>query len=272
MATTTDTYLAALEHRISAMTAACTECGRCAEVCPMPATAELEPATPQQMIGGVLGLLQQGHADTIAEQWAAVCSGSGYCITACPEQLNPRFMLAMVRRARKQREAARERRDEGRAGFKAMSRGVRVLSLLQLSAEQLQRLSPSSHPERDVPPELVFYTGCNLLKTPHIGLLCLDVLDRLNIHYEVHGGPSSCCGIFQVRSGDDENALRQGLRTLDRFSQTQTAEVLAWCPTCEIQFGETMLPVLVESAAVVAPPAFDMTMFSVFLHRRLQEL
>jgi len=238
----------------------------------MPEFADLDDAVPSARISGVLQVLRGGEESPVAEQWASVCSGSGYCISACPEQLNPRFMLAMVRRTTKQREDAMARRDAGRAQFQQMSRGVRVLSRLQLSREHLERLSPSSHPERDTPPELVFYTGCNLLKTPHIGLLCLDVLDALQIHYEVHGGPSSCCGIYQARNGDDDNNVRQSMRTLDKFSQAAASEVLAWCPTCQIQFGETMLPIRVEVPQQTQSTGFDMTMFPVFLQRRLEAL
>jgi hypothetical protein len=149
-----------------------------------------------------------------------------------------------------------------------MSRGVRVLSRLQLDPALLEKLNPSSHPERDAPPDLVFYTGCNMLKTPHIGLLCLDVLDRLGVSYEVHGGPSACCGILQMRPGDTDNAGRQGYRTIERFAATGTSQVLAWCPTCQIQFGETLLPGYRETRG----PAFDMTMFPVWLAQRLAAL
>jgi len=129
-------------------------------------------------------------------------------------------------------------------------------------------LSPSSHPDRDEPPELIFYTGCNMLRTPHIGLLCLDVLDRLGVRYEVYGGPSNCCGILQMRPGDDANAGRQAYRTIERFAATGAPEVLSWCPTCYIQFGETTLP----SHAGDGEPAFDMNMFAVYLERRLDDL
>jgi len=36
------------------------------------------------------------------------------------------------------------------------------------------------------------YLGCNVLKTPHIALLCLDVLDRIGTTYRVAGGPANC--------------------------------------------------------------------------------
>jgi heterodisulfide reductase subunit D len=70
-----------------------------------------------------------------------------------------------------------------------------------------------------------------------------------------------------MRPGDDANAGRQAYKTIERFSQTKTSEVLAWCPTCQIQFGETTLP-----SHSGNNPDFDMTMFAVYLARRIDEL
>ncbi len=49
------------------------------------------------MVGGVLDLLRGGAGSPESERWAKVCSGSGNCIPACPEGVNPRFMLALTR-------------------------------------------------------------------------------------------------------------------------------------------------------------------------------
>ena len=149
----------------------------------------------------------------------------------------------------------------GKEAFKGMTRGVRVLSRLQLAPDLLERLSPSSHPTLTEPPDLIFYTGCNLLKTPHIGLLCLDVLDRLDISYEVYGGPANCCGFFQLGAGDMDTAGRLGFKTIERFAQTKTAEVLSWCPSCHLIFGETHLPS--SEAELTAKPSFDLSLIHI---------
>ena len=104
-----------------------------------------------------------------------------------------------------------------------------------------------------------------MLRTPHIGLLCLDVFDRLGVSYEVYGGPSNCCGILQLRPGDTANAERQMGRTLDRFAATGTSRVVAWCPTCQMQMSET-LPLAGDSAP------FATMMLPVFLASRLDDL
>ena len=268
MADAAEQFLASLDSRVDEILNACTACGACAAVCPTPNVAGIDASDPQALAAGVLDVLRGDTGPENSEQWATLCCGSGFCLTVCEHGINPRFMLTMARRVMTARTAEDERRVAGKAAFQKMSRGVRVLSRLSMPPALLERLSPRSHPERDEAPDLVFYTGCNMLKTPHIGLLCLDVLERLGITYEVHGGPGSCCGILQTRPGDTANAGRQALSTLNKLAQSKTSQVLSWCPTCQIQFGETAIPVYQEQTGV----ALDMTLFPVFLASQLDRL
>lgn len=233
-------FIESLNRRVDDIAGACTACGACANVCPTLEVAGLEAETSETLTGGVRDILRGKPAPEAARSWAKACCGSGTCLAVCEHGINPRFMLTMARRAMSHGQAECERRAQGKAAFQKMSRGVRVLSRLSLPPALHEKLSPRSHPERDEVPDLVFYTGCNMLKTPHIGLLCLDVLDRLGLTYEVQGGPSACCGILQTRPGDTENAARQAFNTLDKLAASKTSQVLSWCPTCQIQFGETM--------------------------------
>ena len=264
----TDAFIHSLDARVDAIIDACTACGACADACPTIAVAGLEDETPEARTAGIRDILAGKAAPAAAEQWAKVCCGSGNCLNVCTHGINPRFMLNMARRALNQQVAEKERRNTGKAAFQKMSRGVRVLSRLSLPPDLLARLSPRSHPERDDVPDLVFYTGCNMLKTPHIGLLCLDALDTLGVTYEVQGGPGACCGILQLRPGDVENSGRQAFTTLDGLAASKTSQVLSWCPTCQIQFGETIIP----SYREVTGNQLDMTMFPVYLAGRLDEL
>jgi heterodisulfide reductase subunit D len=263
-------FLETLDRRVVDILDACTKCGDCVAVCPTPRAAGFEIEDPGAVAAGVLEILKTGDGPELSKKWTESCCGSGFCVSACDYGINPRFMLAMAQRASRRSTPEVDRRETGKTAFQSMARGVRVLSRLQLTPDLLQRLSPSSHPERDEAPDLVFYTGCNMLRTPHIGLLCLDVLDRLDVSYEVHGGPANCCGILQMRPGDTANAGRQADKTLERFANTKTAEVLSWCPTCQIQFSENIVPGRDEDAPDKTP--FDMTMFAVYLARRLDKL
>jgi hypothetical protein len=68
------------------------------------------------------------------------------------------------------------------------------------------------------------------------------VLDALGVDYRVTGGPGNCCGVLQMRGGDLAASGRIAYRTLDRFGGTSSGKVLSWCPTCQVQLGETVLP------------------------------
>ena len=261
----TETFAEALEARTQDILDRCTSCGRCFEVCPMTAPAGISGADPSETVSGVLRVIQGGSGSAEAERWAQVCSGSGTCIPACPEAVNPRFMLALARVAMQRRAAPAEQHRKGSTAFAAMGRGVRVLSRMQLAPEVLKRFK-SETPA--APPEVVFYTGCNVLKTPHIVLLCLDILDALGVSYQVMGGPGNCCGVLQFRTGDLDASGRVGYHTTDRFAETGASKVLSWCPTCQIQIGENVMPGRLASGAM----PYDLEAFVVFLTSQLERL
>ena len=128
---------------------------------------------------------------------------------------------------------------------------------------------PDSRSEPDTPPDFVFYTGCNVLKTPHIALLALDVMDRLGVTYRVMGGPTHCCGVVQMRTGDIATSGRFAESTMDKLARSKSGQVISWCPSCHVQFTETTLPT-VEKTRGAKP--FEMTPFMLFLRKNLDRL
>lgn len=258
-------FINVLDHRVAGILDACTACGACVRACPTPAVTGNNVSDSEFVARGVLDILRTGEGPESARRFAAECCGSGACLTVCEVGINPRFMLTMARRAMSAAQPEAARKAAGKEDFKKMSRAVRVLSRLQLPPALMDRLSPSSHPARTSPPDLVFYTGCNMLRVPHIGLLCLDVFDRLGVSYEVYGGPSNCCGILQLRPGDTANAGRQIGTTVARFEETGTSKVVAWCPTCQIQMSEVLYP-------ADEPAPFATQMMPVYLASRLDDL
>src|SRR5499427_1866888 len=262
----------ALTGRIDDMLDACTKCGACFKACPIAAPAGLGDADPVAVVSGVLDILRLGKGPAESEKWAKACMASGECIKACDYGVNPRFLLTMTRLAMMKRDKDQaERRKAAVMQFRKVGEDSSVLSRLQLSEEALIRLGqrPSKEPPRTELPDVVFYTGCNVLKTPHIALLCLDIMDALGTRYTVMGGPSHCCGVIQLRTGDTETSSRFAGATIDKLARSKTGEVISWCPSCFVQFSETMLPTF-ERATGAKP--FDMTPFMRFLRGRLDTL
>ncbi|MFL4983013.1 MAG: heterodisulfide reductase-related iron-sulfur binding cluster, partial [Xanthobacteraceae bacterium] len=248
-------------------------CGKCVQACPSVAPAGLADAKPEDVIGGIIDILRTGNGPDVSRKWASSCMLSGECITACDEDVNPRFLLAMARIAMtKATHELPSRRRQGIDAFRNLGRDVSVLSRLQLDGEVLERLGQGAArgggPE-DAAPDFVFYTGCNVLKTPHIALLALDIMDALGVTYRVMGGPSHCCGVQHMRAGDTEVLGRMATSTLDKLSQSKSGQVISWCPSCYVQFTETTLPTIERQRG--ARP-FEMTPFMLFLASRLEQL
>ncbi len=266
------TFEAALGGRVEQMLDACIRCGKCVEACPSVEPAGIAGANPVDVITGIIDIVRSGAGPEASRKWASSCTLSGACIKACDYGVNPRFLLAMARAsAVKATKELPERRRQGVQNFRDLGRDVTVLSQLQLDRMALERLGqgPASVAAPDELPDFVFYTGCNVLKTPHIAMLALDIMDRLGITYRVMGGPSHCCGVQQLRAGDVEMSGRMGASTIDRLSQSKSKNVLSWCPSCYVQFTETTLPTLERQRG--AKP-FELTPFILFLRGRLADL
>jgi Fe-S oxidoreductase len=238
-----DAFIATMDLRVRDILDRCTRCGKCVEVCPTAIPAGIDKTDPAGIVRDVLEILRGGgDRTTRGARWANACTGSGQCIAACDDGINPRFMLAATRLKLNERRAPDERRSTGRTGFKKMSNAVKVLSRLQLPADLLASFTQPVIDATEPPPDVVMYLGCNVLKTPHIALLCLEVLTRLGARYKVFAGPAHCCGVIQYRAGDTRASANIGGKAVAGFAGTGAARVLTWCPTCNIQLSEIVVP------------------------------
>ncbi|MDP6706039.1 MAG: (Fe-S)-binding protein [Alphaproteobacteria bacterium] len=229
----TPSLTAYLDETSASLAGACTACGKCVEVCPVTPTLALGGATGEAIMGDLRALFRDDTPlDGAARTWAHSCNGCGLCIPACPEAINPRRMV-MLSGALESRHGS-----ETPELFRKMSRSIRIMAALQLVPDDFDRLlrTPRAHDA-----EVIFYLGCNPIRTPHVLFNAMTILDALEVDYEVLGGPGACCGIIHAKW---EGAFEKGGRvtdgTLDRFGDFRPEKVLSWCPSCVLHLGETI--------------------------------
>ena len=263
----------ALAGRVQEIIDACTRCGKCVEVCPVKDPAGVA-ASAHEVVSGVIDILLNGDGPEASRRWAKTCMLTGDCIAACDYGVNPRFMLTLARLAMTRAGTEpHEQRRQGVETFRKLNRAVTVESRMQLEDELLARLgqkttaAPGENENAARAADFVFYTGCNLLKTPHIALLALDIMDALGVTYQVMGGPTHCCGIGQLRAGDTAVSANMAETTLKKLARS--GQVLTWCASCQVQFTEVMLPAY-ERQAGSRP--LEMTPFMRYLGGRLEDL
>src|SRR5438477_4474656 len=127
--------------RGEAIAEACTRCGDCFRACPMTGPAGIGEADPSATAAAIVDLITGGDGNEDAVRWAEACSGSGYCIPACQHGINPRFMVQLARAFARRNAGDTPLATRWRQPFQTMSRGVRVLSRLQLAPEVLDRFA-----------------------------------------------------------------------------------------------------------------------------------
>jgi Fe-S oxidoreductase len=76
---------------------ACTQCGKCFEVCPMTKYSKAPATDGKQVVPGVLAVLRGEPGTPEALGWIAVCTRSGSCVPACPDSVDPRMMMRLAR-------------------------------------------------------------------------------------------------------------------------------------------------------------------------------
>ncbi len=236
----------------------CTTCGACFSACPTAKQMGLPQDDAPGAVAALMALTKGEEGDDIARAWVEACNGSGNCTAACPEDINVRQWVSVARLKNveaKKPLAARAANASQR--FRTMAQAVRLLSSMQIPSAALKRITaPAERRKADV----IFYTGCNVLRSPQIIFSIMDLLDVLAVDYDVVGGASHCCGVYQFLDSDLETYDKVGGRTFRRLGQSGASRVLTWCPSCQKQFAE------VEVGR--APPAFDMDHVSNYPSRK----
>lgn len=123
--------------------------------------------------------------------------------------------------------------------FKSQAKTIRVLAGMQVDPEGMKRLT-GRQPQAAKAAPVLFWIGCNLPRTAHLVLTIEEIFERLGLAVSVLGGMDNCCGIVHFRDGDNDAGGKIVQHTLGNMVKRNPGLVVAWCPTCHLQFSEVL--------------------------------
>jgi Fe-S oxidoreductase len=124
-------------------------------------------------------------------------------------------------------------------------RGIRDQERLVLSAQEITWQEKYERPTRPV--DVLVYLGCHVMITGHLAIELTAVLDKLGVDYAAVGGMQFCCGIVHHSHGDEEAAGRISSATVERMRSYGAKTLVMWCPSCDLQFEDVIVPALADS-------------------------
>ncbi|MBM4462598.1 MAG: (Fe-S)-binding protein [Chloroflexi bacterium] len=210
----------------------CTNCGDCLEVCPLFPLTKFAHKGPQAIIEKITGLLRGGEVSEEAYDMLCSCSGAcGLCAKACPEKLIPysAFMSALVKvhkAGRKAHPLNYQYMPGHRYNF------AHVFSALQIKPSETRWIKKV--PDNPNPVDVVFFTGCSPMGTPHTLLETVDILDRMGIDFVALAGGDLCCGTAAMLWGDAEAAQQMGQNFVSAIAAFRPKKAVFFCTGCHL--------------------------------------
>jgi Fe-S oxidoreductase len=236
----------------------CTQCGVCAEGCPiLPYTnAGAHPATDIQ--AGVFNFVEGGVPNDAAYVKAFACMECFKCTAGmCPEGLNPMLVNEII----KGEYISRGLADSPFCDAAETESAHRVLASIQVSSREYEWITTPS--DRSTA-RFVFFPGCNVYYQPEKLLNALDILDAIGHDYAFLPGLDHCCGDSNLFFGDLPAGAARAEALVSALVRFEPEAVVLWCPTCQCRFDANIAP------AVAVP--FEILSFPQFLAAHMDEL
>ena len=214
----------------------CTQCGICAEECPILPYTDISGISSQNIQGGVFDFIDRGIPNQLAFTKAFACMECFKCTAGmCPEGLNPLLINEIIKSEYISRGLAPSVfTDSGGANSTH-----RVLAGLQTSEDDYKRIFT---PSKKRNARYVFFPGCNVYFQPEKILNALDILDAVGDDYAFLPGLDYCCGDNYLFFGDIRTGNRSANDLIAAILEFQPEAVLLWCPTCHCRFDKYLLP------------------------------
>jgi Fe-S oxidoreductase len=228
----------------------CTQCGLCAEECPILPYTDISEISSQDIQEGVFDFMESGIPDHLAYTKAFACMECFKCTAGiCPEDLNPMLVNELI----KGEYISRGLAEKAYGDQQQPESAHRVLASVQVSASDYRKITESSNKQHA---RYVFFPGCNVYFQPEKILNALDIMDAIGDDYAFLPGLDYCCGDSFIFLGDTKMGEQQTESLIGAISDFQPEAVILWCPTCLCRFDKSIAPAMDVPFRVASFPQY----------------
>lgn len=214
----------------------CSQCGICAEECPILPLTNISEISSQDIQEGVFNFMDSGIPNQRAYTKAFACMECFKCTAEmCPEGLNPMLINELI----KGEYISKGLAPSAFSDSKQADSAHRILASVQVSPVDCKRIFTSSK-KKDV--RYVFFPGCNVYFQPEKILNALDILDAIGDEYAFLPGLDYCCGDNHLFFGDISTGSTRADDLIAAIMGFHPEAVLLWCPTCQCRFDKYISP------------------------------
>jgi Fe-S oxidoreductase/nitrate reductase gamma subunit len=215
---------------------ACTNCGRCQEVCPANAAGrDLSPRDVVQDLGRearaapkedvfARGVIRE------SELWA--CTTCNACVEACPVFINQVDYIVDFRRTL----VAENRLDPMKRAFlENVGRANNPFGLPQQERQSWLVAAGVPTLKTNPRPEYVYWVGCQGSYDPRgkkLTQAVVRILDAAKVNYAVLGNEEACTGEPVRRMGEEARFQELALRNIESIARSGAEKVVVHCPHC----------------------------------------
>ena len=214
----------------------CTQCGLCAEGCPILSYTEICENSAQEIQEGVFDFMDSGIPNQRAYTKAFACMECFKCTAGmCPENLNPMLVNELIKAEYISSGMANKAYGDARQPDSAH----RVLANVQVSASDYSKITKSSNQKHA---RYVFFPGCNVYFQPEKILNAIDIMDAIGDDYAFLPGLDNCCGDSFMFLGDIGDGGQQAELLVAAITNFRPEAVVLWCSTCLCRFDNSIVP------------------------------
>jgi Fe-S oxidoreductase len=228
----------------------CTQCGLCAEGCPILPFTDSGEVSPQEIQECVFDFMNSGIPNQHAYTKAFACMECFKCtVGLCPEDLDPMLVNEFIKSAYISKGLASEPYGDAMLPHSTH----RVLASVLVSGADYRNITNRSHKPHT---RFVFFPGCNVYLQPDKICSALDIMDAIGDDYAFLPGLDYCCGDSAFFLGDFKKASKRAEDLVAAISGFQPEAVIVWCPTCLCRFEHNIAPGLNVDFRILSFPQY----------------